>query len=1290
MRDLLDPVVPGRLAPFRPRFALCGRLGEALAVLFLGAPLALSPGCDSSEPGDPDHDAPAAASSSPEARTVGTIRRPHEFSPGLSDKLARQGPSAELHPGEAAAGRAQSVLDRLASDLISGRAFEARGAADYASPDFQCSFEAREAGTVVHQTSALQVTRAALLPTPEEGAQRGPAAFLAALQVLLGRTQVAPERSIERVSFETDRVTLHGASSFRTVSQVRVVGNNGAGRWQQNAHWIADWRDVDDGLRMTRLQVLDLEDVDAPGPLFADATLAVLGGAPALRDVLTTSVERWNGRLDKALGPSVFGHNGLAVGDVNGDGRADLYACQPGALPNQLWIQNEDGTASDLAARAGVDVLDLTRSALLLDLDNDADADLVLGTSEELIVFENAGDATFSLRWRTPLDSIFSLCAADVDGDAQLDLYVCRYSQTDASTPTPYHDANEGPANALLRNRGSLDFEDATEALGLSDNNHRYSFAASFADADLDGDLDLYVANDFGRNNYYINEGGRFRDAAREIAAEDIAAGMSVSWGDYDRDGRFDLYVGNMYSAAGGRISHQPGFREDGALEHYQRHARGNTLLRNASDRRFEDASVEAHATLGRWAWASMFADLDNDGWLDLAVANGYLTAEDSYPGPSLCSYFWREVVGLSPATGERASASYNDGWLAINELQRHGMTFAGHERNVLYANTQDGRFSDVSGVTGFDVPDDARGLSFVDWDRDGRLDVWQSARTAPRLRLLRNTTPAADDFLCVKLQGTRSNRDAVGARVTLSTSEGTRLVRQVVAGDGFLAQSTLWLSFGLGSENRPTEAEVVWPDGQREVFADLERGARYLLVEGSGEARLAPMGSVSVAMPEESVRTARQRDDAICVRLAAPVPALGLTTTDDTGAERVIEAHGRPLCVVLVSPTNDDSFELLRDLQQSASTGSTSIDLLAVVLRHGKRPYQLLDDAGWTHQRALADERLLTTFDVYRDTLFAQPVELRIPGGFVLDAQNRMVAVFRGRVPAPTLLAASLTADLSPEERRAQATPFAGRWLAPPPQPQVLALAAALRRYGFTAAARAGLERMYVPDDNPGARRQLADARELLGRSLLENGDPAGAIAEFEACLELEPGRAKVLVELGNALRSVGRDDEAAARFDQAVVADPENGDAHYSVGLIHALGGRLEQAKASFEEAVRFEPTNELAHFNLAVARANTGDVPGAVAPLERALELRPDYAQATQTLGRILLQSGDAHRAVSVYRAGLQHTPDDPGLTYELGRALVADGALDDARLVLMDLERLSTDLAARLQSEIDAAD
>ncbi|MCA9270272.1 MAG: VCBS repeat-containing protein, partial [Planctomycetales bacterium] len=295
-----------------------------------------------------------------------------------------------------------------------------------------------------------------------------------------------------------------------------------------------------------------------------------------------------------------------------------------------------DGTVRDASAAAGVDWLDASAGALFVDLDNDGDQDLVVGAASGVLFHENDGAGKFALKAARSFSSMpQSLSAADYNQDGKLDIYICghtpsgqRQDEIILGLPVPFHDANNGASNALLRNDGQWAFTDVTAATGLNQNNHRFSYACAWEDYDNDGDQDLYVANDFGRNNLYRNDGGFFRDVAAAADVEDISSGMSVSWGDYNGDGWMDVYVGNMFSSAGNRITYQRQFQVDkkaGDVEQIQRMARGNSLFANSASG-FRDVSLTAHVNHGRWAWGSKFVDVNNDGREDIVVANGFVT----------------------------------------------------------------------------------------------------------------------------------------------------------------------------------------------------------------------------------------------------------------------------------------------------------------------------------------------------------------------------------------------------------------------------------------------------------------------------------------------------------------------------------------------------------------------------------------------------------------------------------------------------------------------------------------
>ena len=427
---------------------------------------------------------------------------------------------------------------------------------------------------------------------------------------------------------------------FTTKVLVEVVGghSNGAAA-QVDAVWQCSWLGTSSP-KLTRISVKSYREVHSPGALFKDATLSAFKNAPSFARQMMHGIGYWSQRLTRVDDMEIMGHHGIAVGDVNGDGLDDVYACDGGGLPNRLYIQAPDGTVTDQSAAAQVDFLEASRSALIVDLDNDGDQDLVVATVALILFAENDGTGKFTLRGgHSGSPGPYSMAAADFDSDGDLDVYVTGYGKRrdsvsgaqgfEASSPIPYNDAKNGGRNLLLANHGAFRFSDVTGSVGLDDNNTRWSFAAAWEDYDQDGDVDLYVVNDFGRNNFYRNDGGKFQDIAAELGVEDMAAGMSASWGDHNGDGKLDLYVGNMFSAAGKRVTYQRKFDDSRSIDDVaamQRMARGNSLFQQGSEGAFQDVSEVAGVTMGRWAWSSGFVDLNNDGREDLVVANGYLS----------------------------------------------------------------------------------------------------------------------------------------------------------------------------------------------------------------------------------------------------------------------------------------------------------------------------------------------------------------------------------------------------------------------------------------------------------------------------------------------------------------------------------------------------------------------------------------------------------------------------------------------------------------------------------------
>jgi hypothetical protein len=571
---------------------------------------------------------------------------PREREQTLVEVLAdKADPEADDWRTEVLHTRSGAQLKALAHLLEVPKELTPRALDALVAPEFASGRLRPASLAAVRDDAAARVLRpAAGLALDREASEvRGAAGLREALAELLAPHAGAEHRHAKFKPFTVSE----GEGEFETRTFLEVSGELAAGILQTNATWTCRWRmppaGTDEAPLLLWIGVEAYEEVQlraARGPLFLDCTESVLGGNAAYAQKELPGLNHWLTRISELMNMSIAGHSGLALGDVNGDGLEDLYACDSGGLPNRLYVQNPDGTLDEVSAAAGVDFLELSSAALLVDLDGDADEDLVVATRPLLLLCENDGEGVFTIRARERAgNGPMSISAADPDEDGDLDLYLCAYDSHPESLQVgayPYHDANNGEPNSFWRNEGEFQFVDVTEQVGLGEHNTRFSFAAVWEDYDEDGDLDLYVANDYGRNCLYQNDGrGRFLDVAPEAGVEDIASGMSVAWGDYDRNGFMDVYVSNMFSAAGNRVTFQRRFQDenehdDEATAGLQRMARGNTLFANTGEGRFVDVSVGEAVIMGRWAWASSFADLDNDGWEDLLVANGHITMDSA------------------------------------------------------------------------------------------------------------------------------------------------------------------------------------------------------------------------------------------------------------------------------------------------------------------------------------------------------------------------------------------------------------------------------------------------------------------------------------------------------------------------------------------------------------------------------------------------------------------------------------------------------------------------------------
>ncbi len=500
--------------------------------------------------------------------------------------------------------------------------------------------------------------------------------------------------------------------------------------------------------------------------------------------------------------------NGVAIFDYDNDGWPDIFLVNGTRLEgypagqgptNRLYRNNHDGTFTDVTAKAGLTATGWGQGVCVGDYDNDGWEDLYVtyygrnhlyhnnhGVFTE--VAEKSGVAGSGKAWGTG-------CAfVDYDRDGKLDLMVANYVDFDLSTaPAPGERPTciwkgvpvmcgprglAGSKNILYHNRGDGTFEDVTTKAHIDRTDGHYAFSVSTLDFDEDGWPDIFIACDSTPSILYRNNhDGTFTDAAVTAGAafnEDgrEQAGMGSTIGDYNGDGHLDIFKTN--------------FSDD-----------TSTLYKNGGDGTFTDATTAAG--LGLYTqylgWGTMFLDVDNDGWSDLLLVNGHV-----YP----------EV------DSQHLGSSYK-------------------EPRILFHNNGDGTFSDISASAGMGVTmlASSRGLAVGDLWNDGRMSaVINNMNAAPTL--LVNQVHNANHWVAIHAVGTKSNRDAIGARIRIKTSARI-LVDEVRSGSSYISNNDVRVHFGLGKADRIEWIEIRWPSGLTERFANLLVDQVQTLTEGTG-----------------------------------------------------------------------------------------------------------------------------------------------------------------------------------------------------------------------------------------------------------------------------------------------------------------------------------------------------------------------------------------------------------------------------------------------------------------------
>ena len=490
---------------------------------------------------------------------------------------------------------------------------------------------------------------------------------------------------------------------------------------------------------------------------------------------------------------------GVSVTDFDGDGRPDLYFTNSRfGEPNALYRNKGDGTFEEVAATVGLADLNrpgegVSMGAVWGDIDNDGREDVLVYRYGYPALFRNVDGRHFEditaqaglRRWVNSNGAIW----LDYDRDGLLDLYITAYFRDvdlwHLATTRIMHDsfefATNGGKNLLFHNLGGGRFEDVTDKMHVGST--RWSLAAASADFNGDGWPDIYLANDYGPEELYLNDHGvRFVLTTAGLESES-KSGMSVALGDAFNRGRLDAFVTN--------ISERGYLFQNNNLR----------LNRMTETGRFRNVAEGAIADAG-WAWGAQFGDLNNDGSNELFVANGFISAdrEKSY------WYAMSKIAGANGRLFEDAAT-----WPAFGTA-----SLSGYERSRVYVNRGAAGWVDVAKNVGVTDLYDGRAVALADLSNRGAVDVIVANQNQPAV-LYRNAPDTANHWIAFRLVGTRSNRSAIGAEVVLESGDLTQR-RVVDGGSGFASQNDRRLHFGLGSREWVDRIIINWPSGTKQI----------------------------------------------------------------------------------------------------------------------------------------------------------------------------------------------------------------------------------------------------------------------------------------------------------------------------------------------------------------------------------------------------------------------------------------------------------------------------------------
>jgi len=528
----------------------------------------------------------------------------------------------------------------------------------------------------------------------------------------------------------------------------------------------------------------------------------------------------------------------------------------------------------------------------------------------------------------------------------------------------------------------------------------------------------------------------------------------------------------------------------------------------------------------------------------------------------------------------------YRQGWKALNRLLHEDRSFSGNERNCAFLNCRGTGFADISSASGFDFPDDSRAVTAVDWDFDGDLDLWMTARTAPRLRFLRNDLAANVDWVAVKLSGNgeTTNRDAVGARVQLYLkNQQVPLIRSVRAGDAFLSQSSGWLHFGLGPNASIEKLLVRWPGGTQESISGIEPGERFLVTQGVAAAKswsppanrksLTPLPPV-FPDPEPSARIV------LSARLSPPPVYI---QSENGVSELPADRLKGPLLINLWASWCAPCISELREWTAAESR----------IRSKGLRIHVLHADPENTvaARRALAKlkfpfdadnttSQTVRNLDLFQRSLLDRWLPMPVPGSFLLDRYGRVAVVYKGPISVDQLLADVDLLDADAKLWRDHSVPFPGQWVGPPPDVDPLRVNSQFVDHNEIAEGLTYLQRhVAVAETVPGtSRKELADIHFIIGIILQERKNTEAALEALEKARVMNPQDFRILSELGSILIKLTRYEEALTHLNAALKINAGDvqlkrflGKAHFQFANSLRNEGLISEAIANYQDALR-----------------------------------------------------------------------------------------------------------------------